>query len=87
MNTPGSDWKPIDTTRSVVTQRVRRRSHAAQLALKGLVFLLSLPIGVIVAVVVRSFLFPHAHGAIPAGAAVVSCYVSFNMLRAAFGVR
>jgi hypothetical protein len=54
--------------------------------LKGLAFVLSIPIGVTAGVIVYQTLFPNAHGALPSGFAVACCYFSFNALKSAFHV-
>jgi hypothetical protein len=64
----------------------RRWSPAASAALKFLAFILSMPIGVVVAVIGHMFVFPEANGAVPTGIAVFCCYLSYQVLQSTFGI-
>jgi hypothetical protein len=64
----------------------RARGEVTNLLLKGVALGISVPIGVTAAVVIRSVVFPEAHGALPGGAAIFSILVTYNALKSAFGV-
>jgi hypothetical protein len=65
----------------------RRRLGLSNGVANTFAFILSVPIGITVGVVIRLVLFPNAHGALPGGVAVFCCFVAYSVLRSMFGAR